>query len=238
MRVQDLFEAALPEPLQSWLHKFEQPHEPLLRIEDLFFKLDKQVVRGEIDDHVSIQGAVHIGEGSRIHSHVSIVGPVIIGENVSIRSHAQIRNCAFIGSDCVVGHGADIKKSICLDKSKIQDGTFVGDSILGVGTRIGSGAILANRKFNQSEIKISINGERVSTGLEFFGAVLGDYVRLGANVVTSPGTIIGPHTWVGSGVVLNGTYDSDQLITLKQELDIRNKDRLILRTGEGEYESI
>jgi UDP-N-acetylglucosamine diphosphorylase / glucose-1-phosphate thymidylyltransferase / UDP-N-acetylgalactosamine diphosphorylase / glucosamine-1-phosphate N-acetyltransferase / galactosamine-1-phosphate N-acetyltransferase len=36
----------------------------------------------------------------------------------------------------------------------------------------------------------------VDTGLTKFGAVLGDGTRIGANVVTSPGTLLGPHSVV------------------------------------------
>ena len=36
----------------------------------------------------------------------------------------------------------------------------------------------------------------VSLGDSFFGCVLGDASRLGANAVTQPGTHIGPHTWI------------------------------------------
>ena len=64
-----------------------------------------------------------------------------------------IRNQAYIGSNCVIGHSADVKRSICLNGAKMQCGIFVGDSILGCGARIGSGVILANRKFNQTKVQ-------------------------------------------------------------------------------------
>ena len=223
----------------SWLQAQGDAITALNNIEKLFANLEGQNILGEMDGFVSIKGAVHIGKGSRIHSHVEIDGPVIIGENVSIRAQAQIRNFAYIGSDCVVGHSADIKRSICLNGAKMQDGTFVGDSVLGVGARVGSGANLANRKFNQGEIRyLDDLGELVSSGREFLGAILGKFVRLGANVVLSPGTIIGEYTWVGSGCVLHGRFPPDRLITVKQELDIVEKERATLRSGKGEYEFV
>ncbi len=223
--------------LRTWILAQEDIGAILRCLPDLFAELDRQTILGEVDAHVAIAGPVHIGKGTRIHPHVTIDGPCIIGENVSIRSHAQIRNRAFIGSGCIIGHGADVKYSLCMDESKIQDGTFVGDSVLGRGCRIGSGAILANRKFNQTRIAYADwQGVRHDSGRDFFGAILGDFVRIGANAVLSPGTVVGPHTWVGSGVVLQGTHPADRLIVVKQQLEIREKERVSLRSGKGEYE--
>lgn len=239
VRVSELFSSPIEEGLAVWVNSFESPLHLLNAVPDLFDKLTEQVVLGEVHRNAVIRGPVHVGKGSVIHAGVSIDGPVIIGENVSIRSHAQIRKGSFIGEGCVVGHSADIKASLCMDGAKIQDGTFVGESVLGCGARIGSGAILANRKFNQSEIRVDVSGGGLTgSGREFMGSIVGDYVRIGANCVLSPGTIVGPHTWVGSGAVLFGTYPGDLLITVKQELETRSKSRVALRSGRGEYEDI
>jgi NDP-sugar pyrophosphorylase family protein len=188
-----------------------------------------------VSDQVSISGPVHIGKGTKIHPFVTIQGPVIIGENISVRSHAIIRSQAYVGSDCVVGHGC---KAINLPQ-RGQDacGIFLGDSVLGCGARIGSGVITANRKFNQTEVYVRDNpgGPPYKSGREFFGAIVGRYCRLGANVVTYPGTIIQEHTWVGAGCILHGTYGPDEFISVKQELDIRPKKRVNLRSGKGDY---
>lgn len=239
MRVTSLYDETIEPQMKEWLDKHETALNALNNIHSIFASLKKNHIEGELDEFVSIEGPVHIGKGSRIHSNVSIQGPVIIGENVSIRSQSQIRNHAFIASDCVVGHSADIKRSICLNGAKMQDGTFVGDSVLGVGARVGSGAILANRKFNQTNIAlIEESGDLYDSGRDFLGTFMGKYSRLGANVVMSPGTILGEYSWVGSGICLSGTHAADLLITTKQELEIRPKDRVSLVSGRGEYEHI
>ena len=136
-----------------------------------------------------------------------------------------------------MGHSADVKRSICLNGAKMQCGIFLGDSVLGCGARIGSGVITANRKFNQGEVYVKdADGAPRKSGQEFFGAIIGRYCRLGANVVTYPGTIIREHTWVGAGCILHGSYGPDEFVSVKQQLDIRPKKRLKLRSGKGEYE--
>jgi len=78
-----------------------------------------------------------------------------------------------------------------------------------------------------------------SSDREFLGAIIGMYSRIGANVVLSPGTLIGQHTWVASGSVVHGRYGSDLLITPPpMNLQVSEKSRVALRSGEGEYEHI
>ena len=197
MDVEQLIDDTVEPQLKTWLRKFPNAVEILKHIEDLFVGLTKMTVLTDVGEHVSISGPVHIGKGSKIHPFVTIQGPVIIGENVSIRSHSIIRSHAYIDSNCVVGHSADVKRSICLNGAKMQCGIFVGDSILGCSARIGSGVILANRKFNQTVISFKDKEQKLhKSGLEFFGAIVGRHCRLGANVVTYPGTIVQEHTWL------------------------------------------
>jgi bifunctional UDP-N-acetylglucosamine pyrophosphorylase/glucosamine-1-phosphate N-acetyltransferase len=240
MEIEQLLDETAELHLAAWLRKWPNALEALDNIADLFVGLEKNCILGDISDQVSISGPVHIGKGTKIHPFVTIQGPVIIGENVSVRSHAIVRSQAYIGSDCVVGHSADVKRSICLNGAKMQCGVFLGDSVLGCGARVGSGVITANRKFNQTEVYVrgSGSGPAHRSGREFFGAIVGRYCRLGANVVTYPGTIIREHTWVGAGCILHGTYGPDQFISVKQELDIRAKKRVNLRSGKGDYERV
>jgi UDP-N-acetylglucosamine diphosphorylase / glucose-1-phosphate thymidylyltransferase / UDP-N-acetylgalactosamine diphosphorylase / glucosamine-1-phosphate N-acetyltransferase / galactosamine-1-phosphate N-acetyltransferase len=240
MNTKDLFNLSnLPNgELKTWLEGFDNPLDILKNLNSRFDDLKGQTIHGSVEEGAYIYGNVFIGEGSVIHSGVVIEGPVIIGKNVSVRPHSNLRKGVYLCDDCVIGHGADIKHTLALPGAKIQDGTFAGDSLLGFGARVGSGTILANRKFNQTNIKVKLGDEVTDSGLDFFGAILGDYVRLAANVITSPGTVIGAHTWTGSGVVLQGTYEEDQLITAKQELEIRPKSRTELKSGAGEYEHI
>ena len=195
------------------------------------------VINGTIESGVSISGPAYIGSGSVIHPGVEIQGPVYIGDNCSVRHGALVRSGAILGEGCVVGHDAEVKNSLCMSGSKMQSGVFVGDSILGLGARLGSGTILANRRFSQDDVTIKVSDQKLATGVQFFGALIGDYARLGANVVTAPGTVVGPYTWVASLVSLQGFVPRAKLVLLKQELEYRDKEETVLRSGHGEYET-
>ena len=157
---------------------------------------DLHVNKAEVGEFCSIKGNYFIDEGTVIHPNVTIEGPVMIGKNVEIQSGALIRPGSIIGDNCVVGHGSEIKNTIMQNKSKVASLAFAGDTILGKSTRIGSGIILANRRFDQKNIVIKINGEKIDSGRDFFGAIVGDSSRIGANAATLPGTMIGPYTWI------------------------------------------
>lgn len=208
------------------------------RTKQLLDHLDDGVtVNGTVKTGAHIEGPAFIGAGTVIHPGAEIHGPVYIGPNCSIRHGAQVRAGSILGEGCVIGHSAEIKNSVIMSGAKVQSGAFVGDSVIGLGTRIASGVIVANRRFAQDEVFMGSGREKLATGLHFFGAIVGDYCRLGANVVTAPGTLIGAYTWVAPMVSLFGFTPRAKLVLLNQELVIRDKEEGELRSGRGEYEN-
>lgn len=171
-----------------------------------------KVNKAEMGEFVSITGNYFIDEGTKIHANVVIQGPVMIGKNVEIQSGALIRPGTIIGDNCVVGHASEVKHTIMQNKAKVASLAFCGDTILGKSTRIGSGIILANRRFDQKNITVKINGEKVDVGTDFFGAIIGDSTRLGANSTTVPGTFIGPYTWILPTVQVRGFVPAEKRI--------------------------
>ena len=182
----------------------------------------------EVGEFCSITGNYFIDEGTKIGANVTIEGPVIIGKNVSIQSGALIRPGTIIGDNASVGHGSEVKHAILQNKAKVASLTFVGDSILGKSTRIGSGTILANRRFDQKNIEIKINGKKYDTGTDFFGSVIGDSTRLGANCTSIPGTCIGPYTWILPTVQVRGFIPAEKRILPKAEYIIQENPKVEL----------
>ena len=201
---------------------------PLLQ--ELVEKDNVKINNGTLGEFVSIEGNYIIGEGTQIHANVSIEGPVIIGKNCTIQSGALIRPGCVIGDNCVIGHGAEIKHSIIQNKAKVQSMTFAGDSIIGKSTRIGSGTILANRRFDQKNITVKNSvGEKVDVGTDFFGAVIGDNTRLGANSTTLPGSFIGAYTWILPTVQIRGFVPSEKRIFPVTSTRVEDNPRLELK---------
>ena len=198
--------------------------EPLKKLKEYVNKkiVEKEIKvnKAQIGEFVSITGNYFIDEGTKIGANVTIQGPVIIGKNVEIAAGAFIRPYTIIGDGASVGHGSEVKHAIIQNKAKVASLAFVGDSILGKSTRIGSGIILANRRFDQKNITVKINGEKYDMQADFFGAVIGDSTRLGANSVTVPGTLIGPYTWILPTVQVRGFVPAEKRIMPKAEYAI------------------
>lgn len=196
--------------------------EPLKKLKEYVNKkiVEKEIKvnKAQIGEFVSITGNYFIDEGTKIGANVTIQGPVIIGKNVEIAAGAFIRPYTIIGDGASVGHGSEVKHAIIQNKAKVASLAFVGDSILGKSTRIGSGIILANRRFDQKNITVKINGEKYDMQADFFGAVIGDSTRLGANSVTVPGTLIGPYTWILPTVQVRGFVPAEKKNNAKSRI--------------------
>lgn len=201
---------------------------PLL--EELVVKTDAKICNAEVADFVSFSGNYIIGEGTKIHANAVIQGPVIIGKNVEIQSGALIRPGTIIGDNCVVGHASEIKHAVLQNKAKVASLAFVGDTILGKSTRIGSGVICANRRFDQKNITVKNTvGEKVDVGTDFFGAIIGDSSRLGANSTSLPGSFIGAYTWILPQVQVRGFIPAEKRVFPVMQTRIEDNPKVELK---------
>lgn len=193
-----------PEVFKGIRYPWEALKNADLVIERVLTKPGVESMLGECKGPVHTYGCYSVGRGTVIYNDVTIIGPVIIGEDCEIMPGAVIRPGTIIGHHCVIGHGCEIKHSVVQNYAKVQSMSFVGDCVIGRSARVGSGVITANRKFNQSNVTARSEEGRLDMGTSFFGCVLGDHSRIGANGVTQPGTLVGPYTWIYPGTVVRG----------------------------------
>lgn len=68
----------------------------------------------------------------------------------------------------------------------------MGDSVLGADVNVEAGAMIANYRNERADkrIRIRTEGGEIDTGVEKFGALIGDHARIGANAVIAPGALI------------------------------------------------
>lgn len=190
---------------------------------------DVREEHGEVVGCVSFYGNYYIGEGSKIYNGVTIMGPVYIGKNVEILPDTVIRPYTIIGDGCSIGHGSELKHAVLFNGAKVASLAFVGDAVLGRSARIGSGVITANRKFDQSSASVKIDGVKHDLGSDYFGCILGDYSRLGANSVTQPGTHIGPYSWIFPMTCVRGFIPAQKRVYEKKEFIFEENERTVLK---------
>ena len=177
---------------------------------------------GEVLGDVTFIGNYFIGKGTKIYGGATIEGPVYIGENVEIKPGAYIRPGSVICDNCSIGFNSEVKCSVLQKGAKVASLAFVGDSLLGKSARIGSGVITANRRFDQEEIG--------NTKSDFFGLVLGDNSRMGANSVSFPGTFIGPYSWIFPLTQVRGFIPELQKVSNKPELYMTKNEKRELKS--------
>jgi NDP-sugar pyrophosphorylase family protein len=176
----------------------------------------------------------HIHETANIHPSAHIVGDVYIGKNVRIFPNASIVGPAYIGDGTIVGNNALVRASMVLKKCEVGFGTEISrsyvadgammhasrvlDSVLCERVNFSAGSTSANLRIDWDDIQSTIKGERIDTGRNKLGAVIGADSFIGVDVMTMPGVKIGVKSQIGAGVhVLKDVPDRTR-VYLKQEL--------------------
>jgi len=153
----------------------------------------------------ALGGDYHVSEGIAIH-HLArieegavIKGPAIIGPGCFVAANAYLRGGVYLDKNCIVGPAAELKTSFMFEGSKLAHLNFVGDSILGGSVNVEAGAMIANYRNEKTDkrIRIQFDGQGIDTGVEKFGALVGDESRIGANAVIAPGALLAPASRVG-----------------------------------------
>lgn len=163
---------------------------------------------------------ISIGEGTVLEPGAYIKGPFVIGKNSTIRHGAYIRGNVIAGDQCVIGHDTEVKNSIFLNKTQAAHFAYVGDCILGNHVNLGAGTKCANLKLDNQTVFVQFQGEKISTGLRKFGAILGDDVQLGCNSVTNPGTLLGKRVLCYPCVNIGGFIPGDHIIRHPQKAKV------------------
>ena len=140
------------------------------------------------------------GENTEIWSNAMIRKPVVIG------SGCKIKNCVIersvVGDGCVIGEFSIVKRSIVMNKSKVPHLNYVADSVIAEGCNLGAGTKIANLRFDDANVKVTIKGRRIDSGRRKLGAFIGYNVKTGINVSIYPGVKIGSDSWIEAEVLV------------------------------------
>ena len=165
-------------------------------------------IRGTVEEGVSMQGTVIVGEGSVVKSGTYIEGPCIIGRNCRIGPHAYIRGATSIDDDCHIGHCSELKNSIIMKGTKIPHFNYIGDSIIGSECNFGAGTKIANLRHDHANIRVCGKDTRRKK----FGAIIGDGVQFGINCSINVGTMIGSNARFAPNSYVAGCIGENAII--------------------------
>jgi NDP-sugar pyrophosphorylase family protein len=138
------------------------------------------------------EGEIAVHPSAVIESGAVLKPPAIVGEGCLIASGAYLRGGVYLDERCTIGPASELKTSFLFRGTKLAHLNFVGDSILGEDVNLEAVAVIANfrNELEESAIRLSADDLVIETGVDKFGALVGDSSRIGANAVISPGAIL------------------------------------------------
>lgn len=147
---------------------------------------------GHLCPEYCIVGSAAIHMSAEVETGATIKGPTVIGSGCFIAASALIRGGCWLDARCTLGPGVELKSSFLFAGTKLAHLNFVGDSVLGAGVNVEAGAMIANYRNEWADKRIRFRhaGETIDTGVEKFGALVGDGARIGANAVIAPGALL------------------------------------------------
>lgn len=203
--------------LGKHIQDYPYPWDILPNLNQLILELQNKLAANP--DYYVLDDGILCHKTASIHPRSTLIGPCIIDEACEIRPNAFIRENVILGRHNVIGNSTEIKNSILFDHVQVPHFNYIGDSILGSYVHLGAGAILSNKKFDGTPIKIG----SITTSLHKMGALIGHHTEIGCNAVISPGTIISPNCWIYPGCCLkqnlppNTIYKAENQIIPKKD---------------------
>ena len=150
--------------------------------------------------NVTINGPVQIEDDVIVSGNSILNGPCYIGKGTYIGNNVLVRSNTSIGANCVIGYGVELKNCVLFDRVRVGRLSFLGDSVVGEDVEIGSGIMTVNNLMTDETVKMTINDQRVDSGLVKLGAFIGDQAKVGASNTLAPGTIIPAGKFVPNNV--------------------------------------
>ncbi len=135
------------------------------------------------------EGPIIIGEGVKVFPQSTIIGPSYIGPQSLVKIGSSIYQNSSIGPRCKVG--GEIDDSIVHGYSNKQHSGFLGHSYIGKWVNLGADTNTSDLNNNYGNVRVTIAGRKIDTGLQLFGLIMGDHSKSAINTMFNTGTVVG-----------------------------------------------
>lgn len=189
--------AVTPIPVNRWLD-VGRPWE-LLKANEWKLTEIEPAINGTVSDDATISGPVRVEAGATVNDGVTIEGPALVRSGATVGPNAYIRGATLVGPDASVGHAVEIKNSVLMRDTAVNHLSYVGDSVLGRSVNFGAGTIVANLRHDDKAVRLTVKGDRVSTGRRKFGVVVGDGAKTGIDTSLNAGVTLSTDARIGVG---------------------------------------
>ena len=143
-----------------------------------------------------IDGPCIIEDDVTIDDFCKIKGPTYISKGSFIGMSSLIRNC-MLGNKTRIGFNCEVARSYLLGGDKISHQNIILDSIIGENVWFGAYAATVNVLSTKQKISYEIEkGKSIDTGIDRFGALVGNNCTISTSVIIMPGRHIQADTFV------------------------------------------
>lgn len=208
------------DPLEHRLPLFDYPHDVIRHHLTIFAdSLRHRLARGDLRQ---AEDGVFLAEGASLGRHTVVDtrgGPIVLEQNATVGPHCFLSGPAWLGATCKVkehsavkdavslGHttkiGGEIEASIVEPFTNKQHYGFLGHSYLGSWINLGAGTCNSDLKNTYGTVNMDYAGNRVATGMQFLGCIMGDYAKTAINTGIFTGKTVGACSMVYGFVTTN-----------------------------------
>lgn len=180
----------------------------------------------KLNGPVSISGNVVIEAGAKLFHGAAVVGPAYIGPGAIIGNGALVRE-SMIGGGCMVGHVSEVARSY-LGQNVNLHRAVVLDSVFEDRVNFSAGCVTANLRIDHGMVKSTVKGDRIDSGRDKLGAMVG----VGAFISIQSGTM--PGIKIGAGAEVGAFTNVTQDLREGERLFVVQETRKVDATGKAQ----
>ncbi|HEY1597961.1 MAG TPA: putative sugar nucleotidyl transferase [Pirellulales bacterium] len=135
------------------------------------------------------KGPIVLDQGASVGPYCYISGPAHLGQGARVIEHAAIKDGVSLGHTTKIG--GEVEGSVIEPYTNKQHHGFLGHSYLGSWVNLGAGTCNSDLKNTYGQVNMEYWGQRVPTGMQFIGTIVGDYAKTAINTGIFTGKTVG-----------------------------------------------
>ncbi len=147
------------------------------------------------------EGPIVLEDGVQVGEFAYVAGPAYLGAKTRLIDHAAVKDGVALSEVCKVG--GEVECSTFMPYSNKQHHGFIGHSFIGSWVNMGAGTSNSDLKNTYGVVRVEHRGERIETGMQFLGCVIGDFSKTAINTSIFTGKFIGAASMIYGFVTRN-----------------------------------
>jgi len=149
---------------------------------------------GEVGLHASVitdtrGGPIVLEAGAQVGPFSLLTGPIHLGAGARVNPHSVLKTHVALGNQARIG--GEVAATIVESYSNKQHFGYLGHSYLGSWVNLGAGTTNSDLKNTYGDVQVESGSQRLTTGMQFFGCIIGDYTKSAIHTGIFTGKMIG-----------------------------------------------